>query len=72
MTDPDPTDAPEAAERAFARNLFAPEAEADDAEPDDDTEPQHGNVVPLEGTIPTERPDEERAAVRAIFGYDPA
>jgi len=39
MTDLDPTDATEAAERAFARNLFAPapEAEADDDEPDDDT-----------------------------------
>ena len=39
MTDPDPTDATEAAERAFARNLFAPDvAEPDEsAEPDDDT-----------------------------------
>jgi len=63
-------EATEAAQRAFAHNLFAPEA--DDTDDDTDTEPQHGNVVPREGTIPTERPDEERAAVRAIFGYDPA
>jgi len=34
-TEPDPADATEAAERAFTRNLFAPEAEADDAEPDE-------------------------------------
>jgi len=32
-TEPDPADATEAAERAFTRNLFAPEA--DDAEPDE-------------------------------------
>ena len=65
-TDDDTT---EAANRAAAARIFNPA----DTEPDDtDTEPQHGNVVPREGTIPTERPDEERAAVRALFGYDPA
>ena len=70
MTDPDPTET-EAAEREFTRRVFEPDVA--EAEPDDtDTEPQHGNVVPREGTIPTEHPDEERAAVRAIFGYDPA
>ena len=59
----------EAANRAAAARIFNPAG----TEPDDtDTEPQHGNVVPREGTIPTERPDEERAAVRALFGYDPA
>lgn len=57
----------EDANRAAAARIFNPA----DTEPDD-TEPQHGNVVPREGTIPTERPDEERAAVRALFGYDPA
>jgi len=65
-TDDDTT---EAEARTFAARIFNPA----DTEPDDtDTEPQHGNVVPREGTIPTERPDEERAAVRALFGYDPA
>ena len=59
-------DTREAEARATARALFA----ADDTEPD--TEPQHGNVAPREGTIPTARPDERRAAVRAIFGDDPA
>ena len=68
MPDDDPTDATEDEQRAFAHSLFEPDTEPDDT----DTEPQHGNVVPREGTIPTERPDEERAAVRAIFGYDPA
>ena len=65
-TDDDTT---EAEARTFAARIFNPNAPD---ERDDDTEPQHGNVVPREGTIPTERPDEERAAVRALFGYDPA
>jgi hypothetical protein len=38
QSDRDPTDATEAAECAFARNLFAPEADDDEPdEPDDDT-----------------------------------
>ena len=59
----------EAEARATARALFTDD---DTPETDDDTEPQHGNVAPREGTIPTARPDERRAAVRAIFGDDPA
>ena len=43
MTDPDPTET-EAAERAFARNLFAPEA--DDAEPDESDEPDDDTRTP--------------------------
>ena len=39
MTDLDPTDATEAAERAFARNLFAPAPEAEADEPDESDEP---------------------------------
>jgi len=72
MTDLDPTDATEAAERAFARNLFAPapEAEADDTtgtdEPDEH-KPPVGNFVPREGNIPQSRDDSDAQFVRDLF-----
>ena len=80
--DLDPTDATEAAERAFARNLFAPEA--DDAEPDehDDTtdttgtdetdehKPPVGNFVPREGNIPQSRDDTDAQFIRDLFNLN--
>ena len=70
MTDLDPTDATEAAERAFARNLFAPEADAEPDEhdePDDDTGKPQGNFVPNEGNIPKPRDDSDEQFIRILF-----
>ena len=77
MTDLDPTDATEAAERAFARSMFATDEpwfatdEPDDTtatdEPDDEHKPPVGNFVPREGNIPQSRDDTDAQFIRDLF-----
>jgi hypothetical protein len=69
MTDLDPTDATEAAERAFVRSMFATD-EPDDTTGTDETDehkPPVGNFVPREGNIPQSRDNTDAQFVRDLF-----
>jgi len=76
MTDLDPTDATEAAERAFVRSMFATDEpmfatdEPDDTTGTDETDehkPPAGNFVPREGNSPQPRDDSDAQFVRDLF-----